>query len=196
MKITSTQLSWTLATTTLLGFFTPWVHQAPKNTFDNSLQIATQLATGDKKTELLYDYILISNRDWQALWQNPAKGESGYQIMLTNKNEPDTAAPALAKILLGDKPWQHKNKLLALAPLLALASAITLTRKNPSRRPLIVLTLAETTLYLLTRWQLHTTYIDRLTLELNWGIWLTLYSLALMATLQTIRILLPPKIKW
>jgi hypothetical protein len=196
MKISSVQLGWTLAIVIVLGFFIPWVRYAPKNMFDNSLQIASQLAADDEKSELLHDYVLMGGQDWQALWQNPAEGESGYQIVLAGKNERDDAALAFVKILFGDEGWWLKGKLLALAPLLGLTGAVALMYQKSRRKLIIVLIVAEAVFYLFMRRQLHEAYVDRLVLEMNWGIWLTLYGLALMAMVQTVRILLPPKMKW
>lgn len=180
----------------VLGFFIPWVRYAPKHMFDNSMQIASQLASADEGSELLYDYVLMSRQDWKALWQNPAEGESGYQIVMAGKNEKDDAAEALVKILFGDQGYWWKGKLLALAPLFALGGALALGWHKSNRKFLLAMILAQAAFYLYVRWQLHEAYVDRLVLEMNWGIWLTLYGLALMAIVSTVRLLLPAKVKW
>jgi hypothetical protein len=197
MKIGSVQIGWILAAIIVLGFFIPWVRFTPKSSFDNSLAIAAQLASGDDESQLLYDYVLMSGQDWQALWQNPAEGDSGYQIVLAGKDGAgNNAAKAFAKILFGDDDYWFKSKLMVLAPLFGILGAVALMKRKNLRKFMIGMIIAEAAFYLLMRWQLHEVYVVRLVLELNWGIWLTLYGLALMAIVQTICLLLPPKAKW
>ena len=190
MKISSIQIGWILAVAVVLGFFLPWVRWAPVNMFDDSEEIIEQLA--DDKSAVLYDYVLMNGQDWHALWKNPASGESGYQMALAD-HEPGRE---LLKILFGAEAYWLKGKLLLLAPLMAILGALALMYRKNQRNLVVTLMIAEMGFYLLIRRQLHEGILDRLMLELNWGIWLALYGLALMALLQAVCLLLPPKVKW
>ncbi|MDR1304180.1 MAG: hypothetical protein LBK76_03045 [Verrucomicrobiales bacterium] len=190
MKLSSIQIGWTLTVVTTVGFLMPWVRFAPPSTFANQAAIVAQLVEDDWRC----DYVLMTRHDWRMLRQNPAAGATGFQVALAERGNADDAARALAEILCGAAGG--KNKLLLLIPLLAAGGALTLTRRQPARRWLAALTVAELAVYVYLRWQLRAAYVDRLTLELNWGWWLTWYGLALLALTQLARLLLPSKIKW
>ncbi|MDR2462580.1 MAG: hypothetical protein LBD30_02230 [Verrucomicrobiales bacterium] len=189
MKIGSVQIGWALTVTVALGFLMPWVRFAPTAAFDDQAEIVAQLA----EDNWLCDYVLMNNHDWRALRQNPAAGESGLQVALTGRDA-DDAARALAEILFGEAGF--KNKALLLAPLLAAAGAVALMRWKKARHWLIALMVTQAAFYFYLRWQLRDAYVNRLVLELNWGVWLTLYGLALMTLIMSVRALLPPKVKW
>jgi hypothetical protein len=196
MKISSVQIGWALAAVILLGFFIPWVRYAPKDAFDNSLQIASQLAADDSQSALVYDYVLVNGRDWRALWRQPGEGVSAYQVTVSGAGGRDGAAAALVEILFGAGGDGWKGRLLLLAPLLGLAGAAALTGHRGRRGWVVALAAAELAFYLFVRWRLRDAYVDRLLLELNWGLWLSLFGLALLAAVQFIRAALPPKVKW
>ncbi|MDR1190215.1 MAG: hypothetical protein LBK60_00940 [Verrucomicrobiales bacterium] len=189
MQTGSVQIGWALAVTVALGLLMPWVRFAPASAFDDQSAIVAQLAEDD----WLRDYALMNGHDWRALRRNLAAGESGLQVALAGR-EPESAARALAELLFGGTlVW---NKALLVAPLLAAAGAVALMHRKRTRRWLVALAVAQAALYFYLRWQLRAGYVDRLALELNWGVWLMLYGLLLMALLLTARALLPPRVKW
>jgi hypothetical protein len=191
-------LGWVLAGLCLIGFFLPWVRLAPESTDNNTLALANTLASGEDS--MLTSYFWLRRDELKATFRNPAEGLSAYQITMLDRAQAEVDGNARAWLYLlwkGEEPGM-RDKLPALLPLLALAAAAALGAGKPSPRLLLVLAAALAAAYGWLRWKLNQAYTDRLLLQvdLNLGLWISLFAAALLALLLATRALLPPKVKF
>jgi len=189
---------WICAGFVIIAFFLPWARFNPDHSGNNLLGIARSL--GQDKSDFTHSYLLMRGEDFEALWNSPADGISAYQLLALS--HPHHLAAKIKRAVFdtlvdNDKgSWQIYG--LILAPLLALAGAILLSSSRYARTWMLAVAFGQLGFYTFVRWKLQANLVNRLAMQidLNWGLWLSLYGLLCLALLLLIRALLPDKVRF
>jgi hypothetical protein len=197
---TSVLLGWILAALCILGFFLPWARFAPESAGQNLLSLANSLAAGED--DVISSYVWMRRDEMKAAMKDPAGGQSGYQLFMRASSDKNTQENAVARAWLhalwhGENPGMQVRWIILL-PILALVGAGALSPAKPPNRLLLGLAAALFLAYGWMRWKMNQAYTDRLLLQLDWnlGLWLCLYSGALLGILLIIRALLPARVRF
>ena len=189
---------WLLAAAVTLSFFMPWARFAPESIVKHSLAVSRHLV--EEKGDFWHNYVLMRSEEAGALLRKPGEGLSAYQLVLLaeEKTWKSKIERAFLEMLWGEKKSRWKIKFLLVAPACAITAAFLLSRAKLNRKMLLCVALVQAGFYCFFRWKLNVTYLDRLVgqVDFNWGLWLCLYTTALMALLVLIRVLVPDRYKW
>ena len=176
-----------------LAFFLPWA-RLESDTLIGNMGSLVQKIVSDDQDSFVEEWVWMREREWKVMWHSPGEGLSGYQLMMTLREEDISSqlARAWMSMMFGSEEAKVGVNLLVLAPIFAIATAVGLLFVGVPKFYFAANGLGCLIYYILLRWKLNASLGERMILhvELSYGLWLTLYGILLLALVCVLKMVL------